>query len=158
MDVNLINPVLKSILNVLSTMAHIEPTPRRPKLKGKNDIIYGKHITGLIGMTGAEARISIALTFTEASILHIANKMLPNSFQQIDGVVIDLAGEIANMVLGGVKGELEEKGLSFNLSLPTIIVGNEYLIAHRTDAPIILLPFSMPEGEFFVEASYEPLT
>jgi len=155
MDVNIVNPVIKSILNVLSTMAHLQPKPGRPSVKGKNEVVSGKHITGLMNMSGDSSNVSIALTFTEASILHIANKMLPNDSQQIDGVVIDLAGELANMVLGGVKATLEEQGEFFDLSLPTIIVGNEYLIAHRTNAPIIVLPFSMPEGDFYVEASYE---
>ena len=106
-------------------------------------------------MVGKKATASIALTFTEAAILHIARKMLPGEITTIDGVVIDLAGELANMVLGGAKSDLEERGFLFQLSLPTIIVGTDYLIAHRTRAPIIILLFSMPEGDFFVEASYE---
>ena len=106
-------------------------------------------------MVGKKATASIAFTFTEAAILHIARKMLPGEITTIDGVVIDLTGELANMVLGGAKSDLEERGFLFQLSLPTIIVGTDYLIAHRTKAPIIMLPFSMPEGDFFVEASYK---
>ena len=154
MDVHFINPVIASLLNVLSTMAHLEPTYGSPKIKDRNDVVHGKNLTGLMSMVGKKATASIALTFTEAAILHIARKMLPGEFFKIDGVVIDLAGELANMVLGGAKKELEEEGVMFQLSLPTIIVGNDYLIAHRTKAPIIMLPFSMPEGDFFVEASY----
>ena len=157
MDVNIINPVITSMINILSTMAHIVPIAGKPELKSKNNLVQGKHITGLMNMTGPKARASIALTFPEAAILHIANKMLPQDIQRIDGLTIDLAGELANMVLGSTKGILEEKGMIFDLSLPTIIVGSEYLIAHRTDAPVIILPFSIPEGTFFVEASYETI-
>ncbi len=155
MDVSIINPVITSILSVLSTMAHIDPVAGKPKLKNKSDLVYGKHITGLISMTGPQARASVALTFPENAILYIANNMLPNEASQIDGVVIDLAGELANMVLGGTKGIMEEKGMMFDLSLPTIIVGNEYMIAHVTNSPIIVLPFKMPQGDFFVEAGFE---
>ncbi len=155
MDVHFINPVIASLLNVLSTMAHLEPTYGSPKIKEKNDVVHGKNLTGLMSMVGKQATASIALTFTEAAILHIARKMLPGEFSRIDGVVIDLAGELANMALGGAKGDLEKEGFLFQLSLPTIIVGSDYLIAHRTKAPIIMLPFFMPEGDFFVEASYE---
>jgi chemotaxis protein CheX len=66
-------------------------------------------------------------------------------------------GEIANMVLGGAKSELENGGFFFSMSLPTIILGSDYLIAHKTNAPILTLPFSMPEGEFIVEAGYEEI-
>jgi len=70
-------------------------------------------------------------------------------------MVIDLVGELANMVLGGAKSELENAGYVFRLSLPTIKLGSDYLIAHKTNAPIIVLPFTMPEGEFVIEAGYE---
>ena len=155
MDVHFINPVIASLLNILSTMAHLEPTYGSLKIKEKNDVVHGKNLTGLMSMVGKKATASIALTFTEAAILHIARKMLPGEFSRIDGVVIDLAGELANMALGGAKGDLEKEGFLFQLSLPTIIVGSDYLIAHRTKAPIIMLPFSMPEGDFSVEVSYE---
>lgn len=155
MDVNFINPVLRSMLNVLSTMAHIEPKVGAPKIKEKNNIIQGKNISGVMSMVGRRGNASIALTFSEAAILHIAKNMLPGDVTTIDGMVIDLVGELANMVLGGAKSELETGGYFFNLSLPTIILGSDYLIAHKTNAPIIMLPFTMPEGEFVVEAGYE---
>lgn len=155
MDVNFINPVLRSMLNVLSTMAHIEPKVGTPKIKEKNNIIQGKNISGVMSMVGRRGNASIALTFSEAAILHIAKNMLPGDVTTIDGMVIDLVGELANMVLGGAKSELETGGYFFNLSLPTIILGSDYLIAHKTNAPIIMLPFTMPEGEFVVEAGYE---
>jgi len=155
MNVNFINPVLKSIQHVLSTMAHIEPKVGAPKRKGKNDIAQGKNITGVMSMTGRRGNASVALTFSETAILHIAKKMLPGEVAAIDRMVIDLVGELANMVLGGAKGDLETKGYVFELSLPTIILGYDYLIAHKTNAPIIVLPFVLPEGEFFVEAGYE---
>jgi len=155
MNVNFINPVLTSILNVLSTMAHIEPKVGTPKKKDKNEIVHGRNITGVMSMIGRKGNASIALTFSEAAICHIANEMLHGEFTAIDGMVIDLVGELANMVLGGAKSELEKEGYFFQLSLPTIILGCDYLIAHKTDAPIIMLPFTMPEGEFVVEAGYE---
>ena len=155
MNVNFINPVLGSILNVLSTMAHIKPTVGTPRRKDKNDIVRGKNITGVMSMVGKRGNASIALTFSEAVILHIAEEMLPGEITTIDGMVIDLVGELANMVLGGAKSDLEKEGYFFQLSLPTIIFGSDYLIAHKTNAPIIMLPFTMPEGEFFVEAGYE---
>lgn len=156
MKVNFINPVLGSMLNVLSTMAHIEPKVGVPKKKDRNDIVRGKNITGVMSMVGSNGNASIALTFSEAAILHIAKKMLPGGeITKIDGTVIDLVGELANMVLGGAKSDLEKEGYFFKLSLPTIIFGSDYLIAHKTNAPIIMLPFTMPEGEFVVEAGYE---
>lgn len=166
MEAHFINPVIASILNVLSTMAHLEPKPGLPQKKSRDTIVQGRNITGLMSMVGRKtsdsmvskkAVVSIALTFFEAAMLHIAKKMLPGEINRIDGIVIDLAGELANMALGGAKSDLESKGYLFQLSLPTIIVGSDYLIAHITKSRIIMLPFSMPEVDFFVEASYDDM-
>jgi len=110
-------------------------------------------------MVGRKGNASVAITFSEPAILQIAKNMLPGcEITKIDGMVIDLVGELANMVLGGAKSELENGGYFFQLSLPTIILGSDYLIAHKTSAPIIVLPFSMPEGGFTVEAGYEAIS
>lgn len=166
MDAQFINPVLTAMQEVLSTMAHIKPEAGHPILKKPDETVSGKNITGLISMTGKKEIIaavnrrvaaSIAITYTEEAILHIARKMMPMEITRIDGMVIDLAGEIANMVLGNAKRELEEKGYVFQLSLPTIIMGSDYLVAHKIKAPIIKLPFTMPEGNFFIEIGYEEM-
>lgn len=157
MKVNFINPVIQSTLEVLSTMAELEPKAETLRKKDPTIPIKGKHITGLMGMTGDNAYASIALTFSEPVIIHIAQRMLPTNPTEINGTVIDLAGELANMVMGGAKTALEKEGYSFTLGLPTIIVGNEYLIAHRTKAPIVQVPFTMTEGTFYIEASYQSL-
>lgn len=155
MDVQFINPVLKAVNEVLQTMAKLEAKPEKPRKKEHDELVTFKSITGLMGMASTEARASIALTFTEPVILEIANGMLPEPKHSIDGIVIDLVGELANMVMGGAKRYLEEDGYSFNLTLPTVIMGSEYLIAHRTSTPVIILPFKTRTGEFFIEASYE---
>jgi chemotaxis protein CheX len=157
MKVNFINPVLKSTMIMFSTMAHIEPKVGAPMMKKNSQPVQGKNITGLMDMIGTKGKASIALTFSEKAILLIANKMMPpdSPTASIDGMVIDLVGELANMVLGGAKSELENEGYLFQLSLPTIIFGSDYLITHKTNAPIIMLPFTMPEGGFFIDASYE---
>jgi len=155
MDANFINPVLRSMQNIFSTMIHLEPKVGSPTIKDKNSVIPGRNISGVMSMVGRKGVASIAITFPEPVILLIAQKMLPAAPATIDGNIIDLVGELANMVLGGAKSELENGGYFFKLSLPTIILGTDYLIAHRTNAPIILLPFSISEGEFFIEAGYE---
>jgi chemotaxis protein CheX len=155
MDVHFINPVLKALTEVLSTMARLEVKPGKIGKKEQYEPVSGKNVTGLMSMASNEATASIALTFTEPVILEIANKMLPEPKHSIDGIVIDLVGELANMVMGGAKRYLEEEGYAFNLSLPTVIMGSDYLIAHRTNAPILVMPFKTRQGDFFVEASYE---
>lgn len=108
-------------------------------------------VTGIMTMSSDESRASIALTYTESAILSIASKMLPENHTSVNGIV----GELANIVMGDAKRQLEENELIFQMSLPIIIIGREHLIAHKANAPVIRVPFSTQAGEFCVEAVFE---
>jgi chemotaxis protein CheX len=152
MEARFINPVLTSMVNVLSTMAQMEPKPGKPSLK-THDTAPGI-VTGLIAMEGEQASGSLAISFPTVVILDIVKRMLREEKTEVDDMARDLTGEISNMVMGGAKGLLEDEGYHFGLSLPTVLFGEGHTIRHGVDGPRILLPFSAEAGEFFVEICF----
>lgn len=153
MNVKFINPVLAAMLDVLSTMAQLEPKPGKPTLK-KNNVAHGD-VSGIMSMVGEKATGSLAITFTEPVILDIAKRMLRRELPGIDDSVTDLVGEITNMVVGGAKGRLEKDGYDFEMSLPTVVSGKDHVVDHKAKGPKIVLPFSTDTGTFFVEICFE---
>lgn len=152
MEAKFINPVLHSMVNVLSTMAKLEPKPEKPSLK-KDDIALGE-VTGIMSMEGEQAKGSLAISFPKAVILEINKRMLQVEKTEIDEMVEDLTGELANMVIGGAKRILEEDGYDFALTLPKIVSGTNHIVKHSVDGPVILLPFSTEPGTFYVEICF----
>ncbi len=154
MDLSFFNTVIYSVDNVLSTMARLKlksgKATVRPAMKESVGVV-----TGLISMTGRQAQASVALSFDKDAILFIANRMLPDEHTTVDHIIVDLAGELANMVIGDAKRQLEDKGFRFDVSLPIMIVGEKHLIAHKSTAPVIVVPFEMEKGVFAVEAVFE---
>ena len=73
MDVAIINPFLAAAVNVLKTMAHIEPKPGKPYLK-KDSSALGD-VSAIIGITG-DAQGSMALTFTEPCIKEVLHGLI----------------------------------------------------------------------------------
>jgi hypothetical protein len=47
------------------------------------------------------------------------------------------------------------QGYNFDMTLPTVIRGHDYLIAHQTHAPILRIPLESEIGTFYIEASFE---
>ena len=80
MDVKFINPFLQGTISVLKTMAFIEPKPGRPYLK-KDSLATGD-VSGIIGFTGSISG-SMALSFSEKSILKIVSNMLGEEIKEI---------------------------------------------------------------------------
>jgi len=154
MDVRFINPVLESIVNILQTMASISPEPGRPCMKPNNQAMGV--VTGIIDMKGAETEGSIAVTFSQALALEVTRKMLREEPVGIDATVKDLVGEITNMMAGGAKAKLHEKGFDFELAQPRVIAGKDHDVEHCIKAPTILLPFKTRVGGLFVEICFPP--
>ena len=152
-DVGIINPFLESMSNVLATMAMLEPTPGKVALK-EEDIAFGD-VTGIIGLTGTNFRASMAITFTKPVILEVCARMLGESVTEIDSTVTDLVGEITNMVTGGAKNLLSQKGYDIGLSTPVVITGENHQVVHKAHGPKIVIPFSVPTGSFFVEVCFD---
>ena len=148
MDVRFINPFLVATIDVLKTMAFVEPRPGKPYLK-KDDLAKGD-ISGIIGFTGAAAG-SMALSFSAESILKIVSNMLGEEIKEINGDIKDAVGEITNMVSGAARKNLESIGLSISAAIPTVVAGKGHSISHIMGGPSIIIPFETDHGVFVVD-------
>ncbi len=153
MNVEFVNPFLESILGVLQTMASTKATQGKLFLKGDKNA--KGDVTGLIGLTGEKAKGSLAITFSETAILSIASRMLGEPITSLDDSVADCVGEITNIVTGGAKKLLSEKGYTFELALPTTIIGKGHTITHNTTGKVICVPFETDAGTFVVEVCFD---
>ena len=131
----------------------LEAQPDKPALK-TSKVSFGD-VTGLMGMAGKQTKGTLAITFTEPVILEIAKRMLGEEETKINDTVTDLVGEITNMVTGGAKKILSEKGYRFDMAIPSVIAGKDHVIHHKSKASIIVVPFHTDVGEFFIEICFE---
>jgi len=147
-SVEVINPFIHSTTNALQTMAFIKPAIGKPFLKTSQNLVCD--VSGSIGISG-ETTGTINVNFGTEVICKIVSNMLGEAHDIIDETVTDAVGEIANMIAGGAKGEMQAKGMNFTIALPSVTVGKNHSHAHPTDVPTIVIPFSMDQGDFAVE-------
>lgn len=138
MKADFVNPFLLSLLNVLSTMAQLELKPGKPKRK--MDELARGDVSGLIGMVGPQTRGSLSISFEKGLALEIMRRML---------------GEVTNMVTGGAKRMLGEKGYEFDMATPIIVSGPNHTITHRADGTKIMMPFESDYGRATIEICFE---
>ena len=153
MNVEFINPFLSSMLNVMSTMAQMELTPEKPRLK-KNEVAMGD-VSGLIGMVSDQAKGSLSITFDGPLALATMKGMVGEGPDEINEEITDLVGEITNMVTGGAKRMLSEKGIEFNMATPMVVSGKNHTINHKADGPIVIIPLKSVHGRAFIEFSFD---
>jgi chemotaxis protein CheX len=137
---------------VLATMATLDI--HQQNLGLKKDKVPPGDVTGIINMQSNKTKGTLAISFSEQVILQIAQRMLGEPFTSINKDIADLVGEITNIVCGGAKQLLEQKGFSFDLARPTVIVGKAQEVCHTAKAPVIVIPFTTEAGDFYVEVCF----
>jgi chemotaxis protein CheX len=152
MNVDFINPFLSSMLNVMSTMAQIKLTPLKPKLK-KDPTAMGD-VSGLIGMVSEQNKGSLSITFEGGLALATMKNMVGEGPDEINEEITDLVGEITNMVAGGAKRMLSEKGFEFDMATPVVVSGKDHTISHKSDGPIVIIPLTCDLGKAYIEFSF----
>lgn len=81
--------------------------------------------------------------------------MLGEAPANINEEVTDMVGEITNMVTGGAKRMLGEKGYEFDMATPIIVSGPNHTITHRADGTKIMMPFESDFGRATIEICFE---
>ncbi len=153
MNVEFVNPFITSLRNVLGTMASTELTPGKPNKK--NGKTAKGDVSGLIGMVGPKVKGSFSVSFEQKLSLSIMEKMVGEVHTEINPDIIDMVGEITNMVTGGAKLELGTKGFEFEMATPLVVSGVDHTVTHKVDGPTLIMPFESANGKAYLEICFE---
>ena len=106
-------------------------------------------ITGMVGMAGTYTGI-LSIHCPQPLAMAITSNMLGMEVDEIGEDVNDAVGEIANMLGGHVKQLLSKGGLDLNLSIPTVISGDDYTVNCISDKDCVVIPFTSGDDKFLV--------
>ena len=144
----------QSAEDVFKTMVFMPVTTGRPALP-QADSLSGE-ISGTVGLTGKDICAGLSLMFSMELAGRILASMMMQEYSK-DGANVDelkdTIGEIANMVAGGAKTRLQETGLDFSISLPTVVVGENHTLGFPADAATRVVPMTIDSGSFLLGLS-----
>jgi chemotaxis protein CheX len=141
---------MKSIREVLRTMAHVEVAMGTPKLKKSPATTYD--VSGIIGFSG-EFVGSMVLSFQQSTAVAIVSSFAGVPVTPDSPDFADAVGELANMIAGSAKTSF---GGGTSISVPSIIMGTGHTIARLHDVPCLIIPCHTDAGDFAVEVNIKP--
>ena len=96
---------------------------------------------GMSAIVGISDGISgyLAIHMSPEDACRIAEIMLGDSYPEVDDIVCDAIGELANMLGGSLKKFSGRYGEPFKISVPTIVSGKDYETHAAKDADQIFL-------------------
>ncbi|MEN0110055.1 MAG: chemotaxis protein CheX [Planctomycetota bacterium] len=151
MKVEHINPFLKAVTNTFTTMLAADAT--RGELQLGDAKVRHFPISGLIGLSG-KAQGMVVINLSTEVALQAASAMLMEEMTEVNDDVLDAVGELANVVAGQAKTDLDEYELS--VGLPNVITGEGHEIRFPSSAPPLVVPFKTDFGPLRLEVGFEP--
>lgn len=139
--------VIDATKEVFSTMIMMELEDSFPLQESVNT--FQCSISGMVGMAGTYTGI-LAIHCPQKFALKITSNMLGMDVDEVGEDVNDALGEIANMLGGYVKMVLSKGGMDINLSIPTVISGEEYTINAMSESDCVVVPFTHEQERFLV--------
>lgn len=148
MDLDLQQQIIDSTQAVFDTMLMM---PLTPGISLSEKVYTFKNsISAMLGFAG-DVQGMLTIHCPEEIAFSITGALLGIDVYEVDADVKDTVGEMANMVLGGIKDGFTELGTQVNLAVPTVLAGRSYRVSGMDDAAWTTVPFYLDEGEFLVE-------
>jgi len=121
MNAEHINPFLIASTKILKDMCYVDVKIGKPYIKStefKEDTLVI-----LIGITG-EIRGQVMIAFSNETACNIASKMIMMPVNQMDELSTSAICELGNMILGNTATIFSTKGITIDITPPTLCTGN----------------------------------
>jgi CheY-specific phosphatase CheX len=150
----LVESVQRHVVTVLSrsyhttvTVAEAVITTHRSSLKRVNAMISfaGRHVLGHLLVSADKEHLDM-----------LYGRILPNAVPN-EADVLDLAGELCNLVLGLLKQHFEGHEMDFRMGLPFFLTGHDVVVHWKGTRPSLVLAFKDGENTMYVELCFESM-
>ncbi|MGM0416398.1 MAG: chemotaxis protein CheX [Thermodesulfobacteriota bacterium] len=113
-------------------------------------------VSGMLGFAG-DIQGMLTIHCPQSVAFSITEGLLGMSVESVDEDVKDTIGEMANMILGGIKEAFLNRGTDISLAIPTVMAGRSYQVKGVDYASWTTVPFSLDDDEFLVELKLKTL-
>ncbi|MFO1077001.1 MAG: response regulator [Planctomycetota bacterium] len=149
-DADMAHCIVKATADVFRTMMNLRVNAGEPVVEKAQ--MRRAEVIGSIGVAGfLSGSISLFMPKVLARRAGAAMLMLEEGTEMADEELVDAIGELTNMVGGNIKTELFQKTPLFDISVPSVYIGEDLQRRSVSDDVCFLVPFSVDGLEFSVE-------
>ncbi len=149
-NVEHVNPFIRATMETFKSMVHCDITPGKVGLAHVKVNPYD--VSGVIGLSGG-AKGTVSLSFPKITALKIVSAFSGEKTVTLNSEAVDAVGELINIVAGSSKRDLSSYNI--NISLPTVVVGDNHHLQGPKDVLPITVPFTCVHGSFNLIISFK---
>lgn len=137
--------------STLSMMTGLEVEPGQPFEKPAD--LDGGDISSVIGFGGDQVTGCLVLHFPRTAALFLYEAMMGEDPGELNAEVRDGIGELANIVLGSAKTAFSHGNVDFQISIPTVVIGEGHRIRLQSNLPVMVIPFDINDQACSLEVA-----
>ncbi|MFO7838409.1 MAG: chemotaxis protein CheX [Desulfosalsimonadaceae bacterium] len=145
MDFN--EKIVEVTKEIFETMVMVEVMPGESLAEHVSR--FTNSLSAMVGFAGFKQG-NLAIHAPDAVARGLTGDFLGMEVEEINEDVEDAMGELANMLAGSLKPFIAGDGEKVELSLPSVVYGEEYTLTVVNEADWVIVPFSVPHGDFLV--------
>ena len=148
-----IEAIQAATVRVFSTMLEKElvcATPYQEPERAESS----EGVIAQISVVGTSSMICLVCCSAELAC-SIAGILLMQVCPEVQDDVLDAIAEIANMIVGSVKTDLDGQLGDVSLSIPTVTYGRDFMV-HSHSKKWMLVPFQMDGHTLMIKVCFEP--
>lgn len=150
----IVDSIIQSATQVFSTMLEAEVVCGDTFVeKGAPEANDG--VVSFIGLAGSWAGTG-SLACSPAFACRVCSQMLMTESSAVNEEVLDAVAELTNMIIGGVKNDLERRLGPLGLSIPTVVFGRNFKTKGAGTAEWIVAPFTWDGERLLVKMCLAP--
>lgn len=137
---------------IFESMIMLEVTPDQPLTEHVSR--FTASLSAMVGFAGFKQGNLIIHAPKDVAI-GLTRDFLGVEIESINEDVQDAMGELANMIAGSLKPLISNGGKNVELSLPSVVYGEEYTMTVVAKADWIIVPFTVTHGRFLVGLEFK---
>ncbi len=149
MHERLVSEISQATESVLSTMMGLASQQGLPSSDspGPGPI---RGVSAMVGIVGQWVGAGV-VSCDEKTACKLASAMLMSEYDVVNDDVLDAMGELANMIIGNVKTNLELTLGNLALGLPTVTFGQDFATRSTVKQTWTMVPFTCEGAELVVQ-------
>lgn len=150
LEAKIINTILTAVDNVFKTIVNTSIKFGKPEAMKSISPKYS--VVGIIGFTG-EVSGNLVYSFKDQTVFEVIKSMVGMELNEINEMVLNAVGELANMLSGNIATNLEKMGYKIEISPPSVINGKEITV--KMEGVVIRLPAELNGHKFDVSIAIQ---
>lgn len=151
-DTAFLNAFVESVQSVFQTM--LDTAPTRQTIQSGQTTQSEPTVTAIIGISGALECVML-LRFPLPTAMSLAGRFIGAVPGSLNEEVVDAIAELANIIAGSAKSKFNTDS-PLELSLPTVVQGDEFWIRTPRKTVWLDVPFTSDAGDFNLSVTYNP--